>query len=183
MILPIYLYGTQVLRKKSVDIDSNYPQIKELIENMFETMYKASGLGLAAPQIGKNINLFIIDATAIGKDEPELADFKRVFINPVITFNTKKTTSIEEGCLSIPGINESVNRPEDLTVEYLNEKFEKVTEHLKGYPAIIIQHEFDHLNGIVFTDKISPIRKRFIKSKLNNIARGKVGASYRIKTR
>ena len=116
MILPIYLYGNPVLRKKSVDIDKDYPNLDQLIENMFETMYKADGIGLAAPQIGLNINVITIDATPLAKEEPELVDFKRVFINPKITFNTEDTIAIEEGCLSVPGINESVNRFSDLTL-------------------------------------------------------------------
>lgn len=181
MILPIYLYGSPILRKKSVDIDKNYPNIKELIDNMFETMYKSDGLGLAAPQVGLNINMFIIDAKPLAEDYPELAEFKRVFINPEITFNTEETEALEEGCLSIPSIHETVNRPNDLTIKYLNENFEEVTETLKSYPATIIQHEFDHLKGIMFVDKISPLRKRFIKTKLQNISKGKVGTSYRVK--
>jgi peptide deformylase len=182
MILPIYLYGSSVLRKKSVDIDKNYPELQEIIDSMFETMYKADGVGLAAPQIGKNINLIIIDASPLAKDEPELKDFKRVFLNLKILYNTEETTSIEEGCLSIPGINESVNRINDLTIEYYNENFEKVTENLTGYRAIIIQHEFDHLNGILFVDKISAIRKHFIKTKLANIVKRKVPTSYKVKS-
>ncbi len=181
MILPIYLYGNPILRKKSVDITKDYPALEQLIENMFETMYKADGVGLAAPQVGLNINLIIIDASPLAENEPELADFKRVFINPVINFNTDKHIAIEEGCLSIPGINESVNRISDLTITYLDKDFNEVTEHLTGYKAIVIQHEYDHLKGSMFVDKISPIRKRFIKSKLNNIIKGKVATSYKTK--
>lgn len=181
MILPIYLYGHPVLRKKSVDIDANFPELKQLIDDMFETMYKAEGIGLAAPQIGKNINLVVIDARPLAKDDPELADFKRVFINPKVTFNTEEKIAVEEGCLSIPGIHENVNRPKDLTIEYLNENFEQVTERLVEYKAIVIQHEFDHLQGILFTDKISPLRRRMLQNRLNNISKGKVSASYRVK--
>jgi len=181
MILPIHLYGNAILRKKSVDIDKDYPNLSQLVENMFETMYKADGIGLAAPQIGLNINLIVIDATPLAKDEPELADFKKVFINPKITFNTDDSVSIEEGCLSVPGINESVNRCADLTIEYYDENFEKKTEVYKDYKAIVVQHEFDHLKGIMFVDKISPIRKRFIKTKLSNITKGKIATKYRTK--
>ncbi|PLX06937.1 MAG: peptide deformylase [Marinilabiliales bacterium] len=181
MILPIYLYGHPVLRKKSIDIDKDYPNLDQIIDNMFETMYKADGIGLAAPQIGLNINLITIDGRPLAKDEPEMTDFKRVFINPKITFNTKETIAIEEGCLSIPGINEGVNRIDDLTIEYYDENFKKVKENLSGYRAIVIQHEYDHLQGIMFVDKISPIRKRFIKGKLNNITKGKVVTSYKVK--
>lgn len=181
MILPIYLYGNTVLRKKSVDIEKDYPNLNQLIDNMFETMYKSDGIGLAAPQIGLNINLVTIDATPLAKDEPDMIDFKQIFINPKITFNTENTVAIEEGCLSIPGINEGVNRCDDITIEYFDENFNRKVENYKGYKAIIVQHEFDHLNGILFVDKISPIRKRFVKTKLNNIMKGKVVTSYKSK--
>ncbi|MDD3740631.1 MAG: peptide deformylase [Bacteroidales bacterium] len=181
MILPVYLYGHPVLRKKSVDIDENYPNLDTLISDMFETMYRADGVGLAAPQIGKNINLYIVDASPLAKDEPELKDFKRVFINPKITFNTDEKIAIEEGCLSVPDIHESVNRYSDLTIEYLNPKFEKITERFTGYRAIVIQHEYDHLQGIIFVDKISPLRRRMLQNRLNNISRGKVSTSYKVK--
>jgi len=181
MILPIYLYGNPVLRRKSEDISADYPELQKLIADMFETMYNADGVGLAAPQIGKNVNIIVIDASPFGEDEPELKDFKRVFINPKITYNSDETLSTEEGCLSIPGIHENVFRYLDLTIEYYNENFEKVTEHLEGRKAKIIQHEYDHLQGIMFVDKISVIRKRFIKSKLNNISKGKTTASYKTK--
>ncbi len=181
MILPIYLYGHPVLRKKSVDVEPEYPELKELIANMFETMYKAEGIGLAAPQIGRNINLFIIDASPLAKDDPELKDFKRIFINPKVTFNTDDKISVEEGCLSIPDIHETVNRPSDLTIDYLNENFEPVSERLTGYKAIVLQHEYDHINGIVFVDKISPLRRRMLQNRLNSISKGKVSTSYRVK--
>ncbi len=181
MILPIYLYGHPVLRKKSVDIGPDYPEIKELIANMFETMYKAEGVGLAAPQIGKNINLIVIDASPLAKDDPELKDFKRVFINPKVTFNTEEKITIEEGCLSIPEIHENVSRCSDLTIEYLNENFEPITERLIDYKAIVMQHEFDHINGIMFVDKISPLRRRMLQNRLNNISKGKISTSYRVK--
>ncbi|MGI6410924.1 MAG: peptide deformylase [Bacteroidales bacterium] len=181
MILPIYLYGHPVLRKKSVDISQDYPDLKQLIENMFETMYKAEGIGLAAPQIGENINLVVVDARVLAKDRPELQDFIRVFINPKITCNSEQKVTVEEGCLSIPSIYENVNRYESLNVEYFNENFEKVTEVLEGHKAIVIQHEFDHLQGIVFTDRISPIRRKMLQKRLNNIAKGKVGVSYKVK--
>lgn len=181
MILPIYLYGHPVLRKKSVNIGPDYPELAQLINDMFETMYKAEGIGLAAPQIGKNINLVIIDATPLAKDDPELSDFKRVFINPKLTVNTENKIAVEEGCLSIPGIHENVNRPSDLTLEYLNEKFEPVTERLTEYKAIVIQHELDHLQGIMFTDKISPLRRRMLQNRLNSLSKGNVSVSYRIK--
>ena len=171
MILPIYLYGNPVLRKKSEDIYKNYPNVEQLIADMFETMYNANGVGLAAPQIGLNINLLVIDASPFGDDEPECKDFKRVMINPKLTFNGTKKILFEEGCLSLPDIHENVSRYEDITVEYLNEKFESVTENVKGSAAVVVQHEFDHLQGIVFADKINSIRKRFLKNRLNDISR------------
>ena len=181
MKLPIYLYGHPVLREKSTDIDKNYPDLGKLIANMFETMYSADGVGLAAPQIGLNINLYIVDASPLAKDEPELKDFKRVFINPKITFNTDEKIAIEEGCLSVPEIHESVYRCADLTIEYHNEQFEKVSENLTGYKAIVVQHEFDHLQGIMFVDKISPLRRKMLQKRLNNISKGKVSTSYKVK--
>ncbi|HOZ29936.1 MAG TPA: peptide deformylase [Bacteroidales bacterium] len=181
MILPVYLYGHPVLRKKSTEIDKNYPDLDKLISDMFETMYHADGVGLAAPQIGINLNLFIVDASPLAKDEPDLKDFKRVFINPKITYNSEDKISIEEGCLSVPEIHENVNRYSDLTIEYFNEKFEKVTENLKDYRAIVIQHEYDHLNGIIFVDKISPLRRKMLFNRLNSISKGKVNTSYKVK--
>lgn len=181
MILPIYLYGHPVLRKKSLDIDKNYPELKQLIENMFETMYNAEGIGLAAPQIGKNINLVVIDARVLAKDNPELSDFIRVFINPKITYNCDKKIAVEEGCLSIPSIHENVDRCSSLNIEYFNEKFEHVSEVLDEYKAIVVQHEFDHLQGVLFTDKISPLRRKMLQNRLNNISKGKVGTSYKVK--
>lgn len=182
MILPVYLYGNPVLRRKSDDVTRDYPGLKQLISDMFETMYNADGVGLAAPQIGKNLNIIVIDAAAMADDDDiELKTFKRVFINPKITFNSEDTISTEEGCLSIPHIHEKVERYTDLTIEYFNENFDKVEEHLTDKRAKIIQHEYDHLDGIMFIDKISPIRKRLIKSKLNSISKGKVATSYRTK--
>ena len=182
MILPILLYGNPILRKKSEDIDKDYPEIKQLIENMFETMYHSKGVGLAAPQIGLNINLIVIDASPFAEDDPTCKDFKRVMINPEVTFEGNKKIVFEEGCLSVPDIHENVTRYNDITVTYLNENFEKVTEKLSGDKAVVVQHEFDHLQGIVFCDKINPIRKRFLKGRLNDISRGKVKTSYRVKT-
>lgn len=184
MILPIYLYGNPILRKKSEDIDKDYPQLQQLISDMFETMYNAEGVGLAAPQVGKNINLIVIDAKPMADEEDDkdgLLDFKRIFINPKVTYNLDTEILEEEGCLSIPAIHEKVYRYTDLTIEYYNENFEKQTEHLVGIKAKIIQHEYDHLQGIMFTDKVSPIRKRLIASKLSNISKGKVSTSYKIK--
>ncbi len=181
MILPIYLYGSPILRKKSEDIDASYPDIKQLIENMFETMYHSNGVGLAAPQIGLNINLLVIDAAPFAEDDPACKDFKRVMINPKVTFEGTKKIVFQEGCLSVPDIHEDVTRYHDITVTYLNENFEEVTEKVSGYGAVVVQHEFDHLQGIVFCDKINMIRKRFLQKRLADISRGKVKTNYRVK--
>ena len=183
MILPIVAYGDPVLRKETEEIDKNYPDLNMVIEDMFETMYAAKGVGLAAPQVGLPIRLFIIDASGFNDDDehPELADFKRVFINPIIIEETGKDWKFEEGCLSIPGIREDVNRKPDVMIEYYNEKFELIEEKLDGIAARIIQHEYDHIEAILFTDKINPLKKRLIKGKLNDIAKGNIKVGYRMK--
>jgi len=186
MILPVYLYGHTALRQKSEDITKDYPDIEQLISDMFETMYKAEGVGLAAPQIGKNINIFVVDSAILveeknKEDKENLKNFKKTFINPKITFNSDKKLHVEEGCLSVPSIHEKVLRYADITVEYLNENFETVVENFKNTKARIIQHEYDHLQGTIFVDKISPIRKRFIKNNLNTIIKGKSKTSYKTK--
>ena len=183
MILPIIAYGTSVLREETEEIDKNYPDLNLLIEDMFETMYAAKGVGLAAPQIGRAIRLFIIDASGFNEDNehPELEDFKRVFINPIIVEESGKEWKFEEGCLSIPGIREDVNREPNVTIEYYNEKFELIEENLDGIAARIIQHEYDHIEATLFTDKINPLRKRLIKGKLNDIAKGNIKVNYRMK--
>ena len=181
MILPVYLYGQPVLRKEAAEIDSTFTEIVKLIDNMFETMYASEGVGLAAPQIGQSIKLIVIDGSPMGEDFPECKDFKKVFINPeIIEFRGTKV-SLEEGCLSLPGIHESVTRPTELTIKYMDENFEEHEEVYTGFAARIIQHEYDHLLGKMFIDHISPIRKQLIKSKLNNIIKGKVRCSYRTK--
>jgi peptide deformylase len=188
MILPIIAYGDPVLRKVGVDIDKDYPNLDELIENMKETMVNAKGVGLAAPQIGKAIRLFIIDTSPFEKDEELdenerafLANFKKVFINAKILKEEGDEWAFSEGCLSIPDINEDVFRQEKITIEYLDENFEKHTEVLNGLAARVFQHEYDHIEGILFTDKISSLKKRLIKKKLENISKGKVNPDYRMK--
>ncbi len=188
MILPIVAYGHPVLRKVAKDIDANYPKLKELIENMKETMYNASGVGLAAPQIGLPIRLFVIDATPFADDsdlsteeQNFLQKFQRVFINAKMIKEEGEEWAFREGCLSIPGINENVSRKEKITIEYYNENFEKKTEILEGLAARVVQHEYDHIEGVLFTDKISSITKRLISNKLKNIAKGKAKASYRMR--
>ncbi|MDT8412888.1 MAG: peptide deformylase [Vicingaceae bacterium] len=183
MILPIVAYGDPVLRKETEEIDANYPDLKQLIADMFETMYHSKGVGLAAPQIGLPIRLFIVDAAGFNEDgeAPELEGFKRVFINPIIIEEKGKEWKFEEGCLSIPGIREEVARKPELTIEYYNENFELVEEKLDGLGARVVQHEYDHIEGILFIDKINPLKKQLIKSRLNAIVKGEIKVGYRMK--
>ncbi|WP_456462742.1 peptide deformylase [Lutibacter sp.] len=188
MILPIIAYGDPVLRKVGVNIDKDYPNLSELIENMKETMVNAQGVGLAAPQIGKAIRLFIIDTSPFAKDEELeenerefLANFKKIFINAKIVKEEGDEWSFSEGCLSIPDIREEVFREEKITIEYVDENFKKHTDTLDGLAARVVQHEYDHIEGILFTDKISSLKKRLIKKKLENISKGKVNPDYRMK--
>lgn len=181
MILPIYLYGQPVLRKVAKDITAEYPNLKELIGNMFETMYNADGIGLAAPQIGLDIRLFVIDLDPLAEDKPEYAGFKKVFINPRIIESTGEIVKLEEGCLSIPGINENVEREEKIRIQYVDENFVAHDEEYDKFFARCIQHEYDHIEGILFIDKISGIRKQLIKSKLTNMLKGKTNCRYRVK--
>jgi len=188
MILPIIAYGDPVLRKVGVDIDEGYPNLSELIENMKETMVNAQGVGLAAPQIGKAIRLFIIDTSPFAKDEELeedernfLANFKKIFINAKIVKEEGDEWSFSEGCLSIPEIREEVFREERITIEYVDENFKKHTDTLDGLAARVVQHEYDHIEGVLFTDKISSLKKRLIKKKLENISKGKVNPDYRMK--
>ena len=180
MILPIYLYGQPVLRKPTEDVT---PELltPELLADMWETLAVAEGCGLAAPQIGKAIRLFIVDGTELAEDYPECQDFKKVFINPEIIEESEDDATFAEGCLSLPGISENVVRPASITIRYMDENFTEHTETYEGFAARIIQHEYDHLEGHVFTDRISPIRRQFVKTKLTNIAKGKVSARYRTK--
>lgn len=184
MILPIVAYGDPVLRATCEEIDQNYPQLETLIANMFETMYEAQGVGLAAPQIGKSIRLFIVDATpfAEGEDgDPGCMDFKRVFINPIIFEESGEEWGMEEGCLSIPGIREEVKRQGDLKIEYHDQNWDLYEESLTGFAARVVQHEYDHIEGVLFTDKISALRRQLIRSKLNDISKGKTDANYRMR--
>ena len=184
MILPIVAYGDPVLRATCEEIDQNYPQLETLIANMFETMYEAQGVGLAAPQIGKSIRLFVLDATpfAEGEDgDPGCTDFKRVFINPIIFEESGEEWGMEEGCLSIPGIREEVKRQGDLKIEYYDQNWDLYEESLTGFAARVVQHEYDHIEGVLFTDKISALRRQLIRSKLNDISKGKTDANYRMR--
>lgn len=181
MILPVYLYGQPVLRKVAQDITPDYPNLKELIENMFETMYHADGVGLAAPQVGLDIRLFVIDLAPLAEDDPRYAGFKKVFINPRIVEYNGEIVKMEEGCLSIPGINEMVEREEKIRIQYFDENFVEHDEVYEDFFARCIQHEYDHIEGKLFIDKISAIRKQLIKSKLNNLIKGKVNCHYKVK--
>lgn len=179
MTYPIYIYGHPVLRKVAVDIDKNYPDLDKLITDLFETMYKSDGLGLAAPQIGKSIRLFIIDGEPLAEDEPELAGFKKVFINAHIIKRSGETELMNEGCLSIPQLREEVARESHVKIKYYDENWELHEEEYEGYKARIIQHEYDHLDGVLFTDKVSPLRKRLIKGKLKAISKGEFDVDYK----
>ena len=188
MIYPIVAYGDPVLRKKAQDIKVDYPNLTALIDDMFETMYAASGIGLAAPQIGKSIRLFIVDATPFEDDEDLseadrtlLSQFKKVFINAQIVQERGDEWVFNEGCLSIPDINEDVFRKPKIVIEYLDENFEKHVDTYDGIVARIIQHEYDHIEGILFTDKLSVLKKRLIKGKLTNISKGKIEVKYRMR--
>lgn len=182
MILPIYTYGNAVLRKIAEPIDNTYPELSTLISNMFATMYHAEGVGLAAPQVGLPIRLLVIDLAPFKEDDPELGAFKVVMINPQMLEKSDEEVAGEEGCLSIPGINESVNRAQRIKIQYVDENFLEHIEEFEGYKARVVQHEYDHLEGNLFTDKVTPIRRQLLKSKLTNIIKGKSKASYKTKT-
>jgi peptide deformylase len=179
MILPIYAFGSPVLRKKGENITPEYPQLKELLDNMYETMYNSHGIGLAAPQIGLPIRIFIVDGSPIEDIEP--ANFKQTFINPEIIKEWGDEWKYEEGCLSIPTIRENVSRKPELTIRYLDENFVEHEKSFSGMAARIIQHEYDHIEGKLFVDLISPLKKNLIKGKLNNISLGKVSHDYKMR--
>lgn len=181
MILPIYTYGNPVLRKEAEPIDASYPDLKTLIANMFETMHNADGVGLAAPQIGKAIRLLVVDLSALKEDNPDLADFKLVMINPEMLEMSEEEEEASEGCLSIPGISEKVPRSQWIKIKFLDENFQEHICEYEGFRARVVQHEYDHLEGSLFTDHINPLRRQMIKSKLNNITRGKVNCEYKIR--
>lgn len=187
MKLPIIAYGDPILRKKADEINEDYPNLKELIDSMFETMYAARGVGLAAPQIGLPIRVFVVDATPFAEDDedepgdPSLKDFKKVFINPIIIEESGKKWPFNEGCLSIPDITEDVMRSENLLINYLDENFEEHEVELTGLAARIVQHEYDHIEGKLFVDKLSPLKKAMLKSKLADISKGQIRVSYKMK--
>lgn len=181
MIYPIVIYGSPVLRNKSVDIDASYPDFKKLVDDMFLTLTEASGVGLAAPQIGKNIRLFIVDCTPWGEEDPSLADYRRVFVNAQIYERSEETGLFEEGCLSLPGIHENVRRPVRIRMRYLDENFVEHDEEFDGLPARVIQHEYDHIEGEVFTDHLSPLRRNLLRGKIMNLVKGKFRCAYKTK--
>jgi peptide deformylase len=180
MILPIVAYGTPVLKQKATEISVDYPALNELIGNMFETMYKANGVGLAAPQIGLPIRVFIIDASPFSDEEPELKGMKKVFINAQIIEENGDNWSVNEGCLSIPKIREDVSRPESVTLAYVDEQFKAQTETFHGITARIIMHEYDHIEGKLFIDYIKPLKKKLLQGKLNDISKGKMRVDYKM---
>lgn len=188
MILPIVAYGDPVLRKKAKDITAEYPKLDELITNMWETMYNAHGVGLAAPQVGLPIRMFMVDTTPFADDDElteaeqkQLDGFKKVFINAKIEEENGKEWDFNEGCLSIPDIREDVKRKPEINITYLDEDFKEHTETFDGLLARVIQHEYDHIEGILFTDKLSTLKKRLLKSRLEKISKGKINVDYRMR--
>ena len=188
MILPVIAYGDPVLRKVAKVITKDHPKLDEIIANMWETQYNASGVGIAAPQVGLSIRLFVIDAAPFSDDdelsEEEqgfLSNFKRVFINPTIIEESGDEWAFNEGCLSIPDVREDVFRQEQIVIEYVDENWKKQKETLTGLAARIVQHEYDHIEGVLFTDKLSTLKKRLIKGRLANITKGKVRVDYRMR--
>jgi peptide deformylase len=188
MVLPIIAYGDPVLRKVGKNLKKDYPNLQELILNMKETMKNAKGVGLAAPQVGKAIRLFIVDTSPFSEDDELdteerdlLKNFNKVFINAKIIEEEGDDWAFNEGCLSIPNINEDVFRKESLTIEYLDENFEKQKETVDGLIARVVQHEYDHIEGVLFTDKLSSLKRRLLKKKLENISKGKIEVDYRMK--
>ncbi|MBN2480319.1 MAG: peptide deformylase [Bacteroidales bacterium] len=181
MVYPIAVYGSPVLRQVAKEIDRNYPDLEQLIADMFETMYKSDGMGLAAPQIGISIRLFIMDLTSLEEEDASLKDFKKVFINAKIVEYDGDIWTMNEGCLSFPLLRENVDRKNRIRIQYYDENWKFHDEYLEGYKARVVQHEYDHIKGILFVDLIPPLRKKLIKGKLNDITRCKVDVSYQIR--
>jgi len=182
MKYPIIAYGDPVLRRKATAIDKDeYPHIKQIIDDMYETMYGARGVGLAAPQVGLSMRLFVVDASVFADEEPDLKDFKKTFINATILEETGEEWGFNEGCLSIPDIREDVYRKPTVKISYYDENWKHHEDTFSGLAARVIQHEYDHIEGKLFTDKLSPLRKRLIEKRLNDISRGMVYVEYRMK--
>lgn len=181
MVLPIFAFGQPVLTKKAVAIEENYDDLSKLLEDMWETMYHAEGIGIAAPQIGKSIRIFLVDTVQAMDEGKEDQGIKKVFINAQVIEESGKEWSYEEGCLSIPHIRGDVSRLDTVTIRYCDEKFNEFTETFTGVNARVIQHEYDHIEGVLFTDKLKPLKKKLIGRKLESIRKGKVRADYRLK--
>ena len=182
MIYPIVIYGNEVLRKQCEEIAPDYPEVKKLVEDMFQTLGEAEGVGLAAPQIGKAIRVVVIDLDVLSDDLPEYKDFRRAYINPhIVEYDDTETEAMEEGCLSLPAIHEKVTRPTRIRVSYLDADLQPHDEWVDGYLARVMQHEFDHLDGKVFIDRISPLRKQLIKNKLRALLQGRYRCGYKTK--
>ncbi len=181
MILPILAYGDPILKKKSTDVPPNFEGLEELIQNMFDTMYQAKGVGLAAPQVGHPIRLFVIDAAPYAEDDISVKKLKKVFINPQITQFEGNNCMFNEGCLSIPDIREEIERQEKITIEYQDEKGIHHTETYMGIGARVIQHEYDHVEGKLFTDHLSPLRKRMLQARLDQISKGEIKVDYKMR--
>jgi peptide deformylase len=182
MTLPIFVYGSPVLRKIAEDIPKDFPGLPTFIENMWETMYKSDGVGLAAPQVGRSIRLFVIDGSSMDEDDPTMADFKKAFINARITKREGDPWVFNEGCLSLPNIREDVSRPSVITITYYDENFNYHEEQFDGLKARVIQHEYDHLEGVLLVDHISAIKRKLLAGKLSAISKGKVDVKYKIKS-
>ena len=181
MIFPVYVYGSAVLREPAEEIADRSLITPRFIEDMCETMYSSDGVGLAAPQVGRNLRLFVVDASPNADDDPRLADFKKEFINPEIYERSEEEVLMGEGCLSVPGIHEEVYRPERIRIRYLDENWQEHDEEWDGFAARVIQHEYDHLDGVMFVDRLSPLRKTLLRGKLSSMSKGKYKASYRTK--
>jgi peptide deformylase len=181
MVYPIFLYGSPVLRKVAKEIDKNYPKLREFIDNMFETMQKSEGIGLAAPQVGESIRLFVINGTALAEDDEKMKDFKKVFINAKITERSGDDVDYNEGCLSLPGIREEITRKSHIRITYYDENFEFHDEEYDGLRARVIQHEYDHTDGILLIDHIPSLKRKLLRRKLTDISKGIVEVGYKIK--
>lgn len=181
MIYPIYVYGSGALRKASKNITPDYPELKTFVSDLWETMYASDGVGLAAPQVGKNVRIFVVDASGAADEEPALADFKKTFINAEIYERFGEEEPFNEGCLSLPNIREDVDRPTRIKIRYVDENFVEHDEEYGGFAARVIQHEYDHLEGKLFIDHLTALRRTLIKSKLLAISKGKFTADYKCK--
>ena len=180
MSLPIVAYGSPILRKKCIQISSDYPELDILLENMWNTMYQSSGIGLAAPQINKSVRIFVIDTTPLMEVDEEYLSIRKAFINATILMENGEEWIFNEGCLSIPDVREDITRKPNITIKYQDENFDWYTDSFDGLSARVIQHEYDHIEGILFTDKISSLRKRMIRTKLENISKGNIDVTYRM---